>query len=91
MRTSRKLDMVFLLISIALFMSCIVLMGLLSIKASMPEEQSAISVKELRSIVKACESQEGRYPSIETVWNAPVGQPRKPIKWIVTCEKMENE
>ena len=52
-------------------------------------KQDAFTVEELREISRDCGKIYRNYPSIETIYNAPVGQPRKPIKWVITCKTMK--
>jgi hypothetical protein len=51
--------------------------------------KEAETITELREIIAECDKINRGYPHIQTVFNAPVGQPRKPIKWIVTCKRMK--
>ena len=44
------------------------------------------SVHELREIDRECRKVPHGYSNTETIWNAPVGQPRKPVRWIITCQ-----
>lgn len=49
-----------------------------------PLPQKANTVKELKRVLDGCRM-DGWNPSIVTIWSAPVGQPRRPVEWVVTC------
>ena len=51
--------------------------------------QDAFTVQEARDIIADCGKIYRNYPSIKTIYSAPVGQPRYPIKWEITCKTMK--
>ena len=50
-----------------------------------PDSIVAENVHQLRSVMRQCVKTEDGYPHIKTIYDAPEGQPRKPIRWEVTC------
>lgn len=45
------------------------------------------NVTDLRRMSRECAEMDDRHVYIKTIWDAPVGQPRKPVRWEVTCKK----
>ena len=42
-------------------------------------------VVELRKIAHECHSRPHGHTHIVTTYDAPIGQPRKPVSWTITC------
>ena len=43
-------------------------------------------VVELREIARECHSRPQGHTHIVTTYDAPIGQPRKPVSWTITCK-----
>ena len=77
------------MITIYAFVGCLFAVLVINIWGTfvVPERVEAYSVSETRRLVTEC--LKSGSPEIETIYNAPVGQPRYPIRWIVTCNEGE--
>ena len=82
MNSSHRLNMlIFLLLIMPL-----IIVALYKADEQTPTQTSTESMSELRRIDRECRKIPHGYSHIETVYDAPVGQPRKPVRWIITCQ-----
>ena len=52
---------------------------------------SAKTVQEVRAIAQRCIDKPNHHLDIITIYNAPVGQPRKPVEWLLTCTRASDK
>jgi len=72
------------------FLACLLLVFVTNVFQKFTQQQVVVAetVHDLREIITDCRSMPRHYPTIKTVYNAPSNQPRKPIRWLVTCDVM---
>jgi hypothetical protein len=54
-----------------------------------PEGEVLYTITGVRQAMTRCIKGSGRYVSIKTKFNAPVGSPRHPVSWTVKCYQNE--
>ena len=80
-RTALHLSLLFLII-----MAVLIINAFRNIQWITPSITTE-DVVELRQIAHECHSRPSGHTHIVTTYDAPIGQPRKPISWTITCKE----